>query len=269
VLAGCRRRRLGRFQEGEEEARALVERVREHSVPFALQARFAIKVQGPDFSGTTSGAMILLDPDKLRIEVNGPVGTPLFILASDGKALHCWSQRDATFFRGDDGVAVLRELTGGTVATTDLISLLTGTLPLDGAPIVDLGADPDGAVRVVFQAAEGLRVRAAVDPQHELLRRVSLLQMGDDDDGTEVLRVAYNDLMRVGNNRMPEEIDIEAPTIGWRAALEIHTWDELGRIPDAFALTPPSNAQEKDLVTTLKEMAKQPTAVLPTPPSQP
>ena len=263
--SGCagRRRRLRRFEEAEANAQALVERIRQRAVPYALQARFGIRVQGPDFSGTTSGAMILLDPDKLRVEIRSPVGPPLFILASDGKALNAWAQKDSTYFRGDDALAVLKELTGGAVSTEDLIALLTGGLPLDTAQIVDLGANPDGSTRVVFEAIENLQVRASVNSQHEVLEHVSLLLQDGSGGEKAVLEVDYADLMKVGNSRLPKVIDIEAPTIGWRATLEIHTWDELGKIPDAFNLQPPAGSTEKDLVETIKKMASQPAEHLP------
>lgn len=265
VGPGCagRRRRLRRYEEAEANAAALVERIRQRGVPYALQARFGIRVQGPDFSGTTSGAMILLDPDKLRIEIRSPVGPPLFILASDGKALNAWASKDSMFYRGDDALAVLRELTGGAVSTGDLIALLTGALPLEAAEIVDLGANPDGSTRVVFAPIENLQVRASLDSQHEVLQHVSLLLLGEDGSSRSVLEVDYADLMRVSGARMPKEIVLDAPTIGWRATLEIHTWDELGKIPDAFDLQPPAGSTEADLVSTIKELAKQPAAHLP------
>lgn len=263
--SGCagRRRRLRRYEEAEANAAALVERIRQRGVPYALQARFGIRVQGPDFSGTTSGAMILLDPDKLRIEIRSPVGPPLFILASDGKALNAWASKDSMYYRGDDALAVLKELTGGAVSTSDLIAMLTGGLPLEAAEIVDLGANPDGSTRVVFAPIENLQVRASLDSQHEVLSHVSLLLLDEEGNSRSVLEVDYADLMRVSGSRMPAEIVIEAPTIGWRATLEIHTWDELGKIPDAFDLQPPPGSTEADLVSTIKELAQQPAAHLP------
>ena len=257
MIAACGGRRLRRIQAAEEGAAQVVAEIRARKVPYALSARFGIKVVGPNFSGSTKGAMLLLNPASVRLEIMGPVGTPLFIAASDGKALHAWTQKQNTFYRGDDALAVLGELTGGAVAVSDLIAMLTAQLPLPDAQILETGAEEDGLVKVVLQAPHDMQLHAAVELRNHLMRRMQLSHLVEGAAPEELIRVSYPDLMFFGSGKMPEQMAIDLPTIGWRAEIEVHTWEELGVIPDAFSLAPPSGASERDLVEALKAMAAE------------
>ena len=62
---------------------------------------------------------------------------------------------------------------------------------------------------------------------------------------------------------MPEEFKVELPTLGWTLEIEVHTWDEMGVIPEVFTLAPPPNAVEKDLVQTLTDLVDDRGATLP------
>jgi hypothetical protein len=236
---------------------ALVAQLRARPLPYALQARFHVRVAGPGLSGTTSAALILSRPDRINVNVQTPLSTPLLYLATDGKVLNAYTQQDSTFYRGDDALSVLHELTGGAVSVGDLLLVLTGSLPLPDAKVLDVKVDGE-AIAMTFEGPGGANIRAWIDPRTELVRRLEVARVAADSNDLEtVVSVAITDAMHFQGGWLPEEMVLDLPTLGWRIELLFHTWDELGVIPDVFVLQPPAGSVEKDLVTTLKELAAE------------
>lgn len=259
VLAGC----LGQRRRAEQEAalaaasaEALVAQARSRTVPQALRATLGISVQGPTTSGSTRGGLITHRPDDLRVDVFTPLNTPLAYLASDGQALHVWLQQKQTFYRGDDVGAVLDELLGGLAGVGDLIDLLTGTLPLREAPVLDARYDTErGQLRVVLQGPPPVQIQAWLTPAEDgaLLQTLLVLQPPAE---APLVRAEYTDYMRVEGVMLPKAIDLTLPALGWTIGLRIDTWNALGQIPDVFQLSPPPGAVEKDLIESLRELAE-------------
>lgn len=271
-LAGCAARRAARraIDSREETLLVTVDAVRGATAPFALRGRFSVRLDSPGASGTVQGAAILHQPDRFRIELLSPFGTPLLYVASDGRALHAFSHRDGRFFRGDDAARVLGELTGGAVGLADVNRLLTGLLPLPEAPLVELYEDEAGLVRLTLEAPEDVRILAALDPKEELVRELRVVRLGDGPPievpgvagavmpaGETLVEVAYTETMRVGRDRLPEDIRVSLPSLGWTLDLAFQSWDALGQIPEVFELAPPDGAVEQDLVQTLKDLAER------------
>ena len=241
------------------EAVKVVDDLRTRPLPRSLQARFQIKVGSEAASGSTTGAMVTHMPDKFRLEILTPLGTPMITVASDGEAIHAWSQQKATFFRGDDALNVLGELTGGAVDMADLLRLLTGGLPLVDAPVLATEALEEG-VLVVLGAPGNVRIRALISPKKRLVRRVEI-GLAPTADSIEIadLYAVFDieDHMRIDGNLYPEEMVVELPPVGWTLELTFHTWDELGVIPDVFEIEPPPGAKVEDLESTLRKAAEQ------------
>lgn len=232
--------------------------LRSRTLPRAMQARFQIKLAGDGPSGSTSGAIITHMPDQFRLEILTPLGTPMISVASNGSAIHAWSQQKATFYRGDDALRVLGELTGGAVGMPDVLQLLTGGLPLPDAQLMVTEATEEGVV-LVLEAPEQVRIRALVLPKKKLVRRVEIgkAPSAESVEIDELYAVFdISDHMRVDGALYPEELTIEMPPVGWTLELTFHTWDELGQIPDVFDLQPPPNAREADLEETLRKAAE-------------
>jgi outer membrane biogenesis lipoprotein LolB len=258
LLVGCGPRTVRRTH---NDPAALLETARARRIPFALQGRFAVTLSGPDLSASTNGGLIVHRPDRFRVEILTPLATPLILMASDGQSLHAFTSADRDFYRGDDAVAVLAELTGGAVALADVVSVLTGTLPMAGADVTSLTENQGGGAVVGLRVAplpsgDEVLVRADLDPDG-LVRTVSVERNLPGEAPLVVLEVETLDTMRVGRSRLPEELQVRLPTLGWTVDLEFSAWDELGQIPDVFSLQPPPGSNEKDLVTTLRDLAER------------
>jgi outer membrane biogenesis lipoprotein LolB len=252
-VAGCGPKKVSKA-----EASRVVDDLRTRSLPRSLQARFQIRVGSNGQSGTTTGAIITHMPDKFRLEILTPLGTPMISVASNGTAIHAWSQQKTTFYRGDDAFAVLGELTGGAVGMADVLQLMTGGLPLPDAPLLATESTDDGVI-FVLGAPENVRIRALVAPKKRLVRRVEIGKAPSSDSAElqEVFAIFdIADHMRIDGALYPEELTIEIPPVGWTLELTFHTWDELGQIPDVFDLTPPPGAHVSDLEQTLRKAAE-------------
>jgi len=242
-----------------ESPEVIFEAARQRTVSFALQANFSIDVDSESFSGSTKGAMILHRPDRMRFDILSPLNTPLAYLASDGQALHAWVQQERTFYRGDDIGDVLDHLLRGAAGISDFIDVLTGVMPLPAAEVIDTRFDAaEGLLEVALSAAQETQMRVWIEPESRLLKRIVLLSPEDQMMGQRqrLLRVDYVDYMRLENQKMPKEISMRFPTVGWSVGLKINTWNRLGQIPEVFTLKAPPGAVQKDLVQTLQEMAR-------------
>jgi len=268
---GCAHRpRTGRGSGASpEQLQATVAAARLADGPFALQGHFTVHLDSPGTSGSTKGALVLHQPDRFRIEILSPLGTPMVLVASNGKALNAWTQKDNRFFRGADADRVLGQLTGGAVALSDVNAMLTGLLPLPQAPVRDLSEDGDGLVHLTLDAPEQVEVRAVLDPHTELTRELQVVRTGGPalvmpesvglpalPTGETLVELRYAETMRVGRSRLPATIRLSLPTLGWKIELEFLSWDELGQIPEVFDLGPPPGAHEEDLVAALQRMAE-------------
>lgn len=254
LLTACGPKRVSKA-----EAARVVDELRSRPLPRAMQARFQIKVGSNGQSGSTSGAIVTHMPDQFRLEILTPLGTPMISVASNGTAIHAWSQQRATFYRGDDALEVLGGLTGGAVGMPDVLQLLTGGLPLPDAPVLTTEAREEG-VLVVLGAPGDVRVRALVAPKRQLVRRVEIGRAPSSSSAEiEEMYAVFDisDHMRIDGALYPEELTIELPPVGWTLELTFHTWDELGQIPDVFDLQAPPNAKTADLEDTLRKAAEQ------------
>lgn len=249
LLSGCAHRGGG---PAVSDPAAVVARARAAAMPFALQARYAVDIHQGNREISTRGGLVLDRGARFRVEVFGPLGTPALVLASDGTALHVWNQSNSTFYRGDQAKAALETLTGGGVGLADLGRILTGRVPLPGAPVLSASADGD-AVALSLDAGGGAVLDARIDPKSGLLSRLSVQRAGE----PAQVAVDYGRSVRVGGERLPATLTLAVAALDLEVELRFESWDQLGQIPDVFSLAPPPGSVEKDLLESLKEAAER------------
>jgi len=194
--------------------------------------------------------MVLAAPDQLRIDILTPLNTPLAYVASDGAALHAWVQQEKTFYRGDDAQQALSELIGDGVGSQDALAVLTGSLPLPAAEVLDARYDDArGMLRATFAAPEGSQLRAWLGEDG----RVGALELSR---GQELLLVVdYGGHEDFDGTLLPTELELSIPVVGWSVSLDIKGWDALAEAPSVFSISAPPGATELDLIETLKSRA--------------
>ena len=254
LATGCSQKR--RIRMAVEQPDALVEDLRKRPLPYALKALFNVRVEGPELQGTTSAGMVLARPNRFNINVQTPLRTPLLYLASDGRVMHAYTHQDTTFYEGNDALAVLGELSGGAAGVPDMLLMLTGSLPLPEAEVESVGVEND-LIHVELLGPENSTVSAWVDPKTDLFRRIEVRSMRDGTLGEPWVIAEIPNAMHFQGGWLPEELNIQLPSLGWKIELTFHTWDELGVIPDVFVLEPPPGSTRLDLVETLRSMADE------------
>lgn len=252
----------------------VVRELRGRDLPAGLSAPFRIKVEAPGRSGSTVGGLLIGAPDKVRVDVQTPLRTSLYMVATDGAALHVWDAQASTFYRGDDGVAALAALSQGAVQGVDVVQLLTGGLPLSGAPVVHTGASEEG-VLVVLQAPHDLLLRASLDARPATVR---WLELGQGAPGcascplqSVALRLEVSAVQRIGPLALPEELSLHLVPLDMRVSLSFSRWQPTTPVEAAFALQAPPGAVEKGLVQAITDAAARRGRPLPVgqPPAPP
>ncbi len=245
LLFGCAHRSSG----GAADPTEVLAAARAARQPFALRGAFSVTLRRGDTSVSTRGAMVLHEPDQFRVEVMGPVGTPLVIVASDGRALNVYSAQNMTLYQGSNAPAALRELTGGALTLADVVRVLTGHLPLPGAEVRSQSVDEAG-VMVTLAGPEGAEVSAHLNPKTALMNDLSVSRAGE-----SMLKLSYGRAVKVGRSQLPGSFTLDVPALDLGVTITVDSWDELGQIPDVFTLTPPAGAEQKDLLQALQEEA--------------
>jgi hypothetical protein len=260
-MAGCTKPRVTLRPTGAADPEVLVAHARSQSIKGALLGKFSARVSTGTRDVTLPASMLLNHPDQFRIELHTPLGTPLFYLTSDGNGLNAWSQRQKTFYRGEQATEVLQRLTGGSVGLHDILALLTARLPMIDAEFLHMGRTifEDEGVVLVMLGPDDIRVRAVVDPQTGMVRKLRV-DLPDEDagfnepEGDPVVLVTYEGLERVNKLVLPGRILISLPQLGWTIDLEARKWRLLEEVPDAFVLNPPRNTKVRDLNEALEEL---------------
>lgn len=222
---------------------------RARKLPFALRGAFSVTIHRGEADLSTRGGLVLHAPDQFRVEVLGPVGTPALIVASDGAAINVWNAQDQIYYSGPDAAAVLAELSGGAVQLSDVVRVLTATLPMPAAPVAS--SSPEGrAAAYVLSGPEGVQLRARVDGRSGLVQQLTVER-----EGAALLSASYPGTKKIGRTELPTEMTLDVPALQLKVDISMQSWDELGQVPDVFDLAAPSGATVKDLVTTLREAA--------------
>lgn len=236
------------------DAKSIAEMAWARDVPFALKGGYSISIDAPKLGigGTTRGGLLVHRPDKFRLEIFSPLGSPLFYAASD-TALSLYLVTEETYFHTDDAEALLRGVTGGSAGVRDFIALITGRLPFQDAELVDAVRNrKEQESTYTFAGPEGTRAVVTLDDRTLTNKRIDAY----DGDDRLVLHAEYEDYMKVGRSRLPEEALIEVPMIEFTLELEFDTWDELGVIPDAFDLPDPGSKKQVNLDELVEKAVK-------------
>ena len=239
----------------------VVSMARSRVMPQTVQGRFSVHIDLGDENYTVPAAVLLDQPDKFRFEVYTPFGTPLYTMASDGDAIHVWSQRSKTFYEGEDASAVLQRLTGGQIGIDDVLGIVTGVLPMVDAEILHVGRtvfEDDGVV-IVMLGPDDIRVRAVIDPRHGMVRKLRVdpasAESGYEEPKTKpLLEVEYEGQVRNEGGVFPSAIEVGLPQLGWTMSIQSKRWKVLDDAPDAFTLTAPPRSTTKDLRETIESI---------------
>ena len=203
--------------------------------------RFSIHIHTPDQDVTAWGALVVRSPDHFRIEVAGPIGPPVLIVACDGQDVNAWLATQQNFYAGEGADRTLRALTGGAAGLDVLTALLVGQLPaMLGTPSGAAAAPPFGWTWW-WQAPDGSRLTAALDT-----RTSRLVDVAAQDAAGRVLlhaELTHGD----PTSRYPTTLAAELPTLYASVQIDFGAWRPADPPDGAFHIAPPPGAHIKPL----------------------
>jgi len=254
LVAGCGgRKKPPRGEPVSDDAGVLAAAAWGRELPEALRGGFSIRIDAPRLGvvGSTTGALIVHHPSRFRIEVFAPIVGPRLYAVSDGAAVNIFVVPQNTYYSGPDAEAVLREATGGAAGLKDLVALLVGRLPFQDAEIVEAQVGEASAV-YTFSGPEGTRAKVALDPRDLTTMELEAF----DAKGQVVLSARYPEYKRRSGALLPEQVEIEVPSLEMSLALDFRGFDALDEPPEVFDLKAPSKAARVDLMEQMKSWAE-------------
>ncbi len=197
--------------------------------------RFSIHIHTPDQDVTAWGGLVVRAPDQFRIEIAGPIGPPVLIVACDGKDVNAWVAPKATFYAGENADDTLRKVTGGAAGLDVVSALLVGQLPALGTPAGSASAPPF-AWTWWWTSPDGSRLTAALDTRTSRLIDVQ----AQDPSGNILLHaeLAHMDL----TTRYPTRLAAELPTLYTSVQVDFGQWRPSQPEDAAFQLAAPAGA---------------------------
>lgn len=209
---------------------ALLEYARTRPAPGPTAGSFSIRIETPETRAGASGSLVVSLPNTFRLEVRGPIGGPVLVVACDGTALNAWQAQNNTFFDGADVGERLAALTGGVADLGTVASLLLGRVPDLGAPAAV--AFTDAGPLYVWESADHRRLLLGLDARTG--RLVSFEAV--DADGQRWVTAA------VEPDTFPERLQLAFPVKRIAVDLEFTRWIGVSPDPSVFSLTPPPGA---------------------------
>lgn len=203
--------------------------------------RFNIHIHTGDQDVTAWGALVVRPADHFRVEVAGPIGPPVLIVACDGADVNAFLSTKQEFYAGTGADATLRRLTGGSAGLDVLTALLVGQLPAGlGAPAGSAAAPPYGWVWW-WTSPDGSRLTATLDT-----RTSRLVDVDAQDPAGRVL--LHAELTHADpTSRYPTHLAADLPTLYASVQVNFGAWRPVAPADAAFQIQPPPGVHIRTL----------------------
>lgn len=241
---GCGHHPSERPPRAYEDASALMAGARARALPTAVSGSYGIHVESAvlGIDGTTKGGLVIERPNRFRLDIISPFGTPLVYAVSDGVGFSVFVVNKNALYSTPDAEALLREASGGAAGLEDIVAVFVGKVPFEGREVTGVQAG-DGETVFSFAGPEGTRAEVALDDSDATTRRIAAY----DAEGAMALTATYQDYQRVGESRLPGEVLVTVPALGLEVKLSFKSWTELAQAPDVFSVPAQPGVEPIDL----------------------
>lgn len=206
-----------------------------HEARQALRATARVRLEGEGGGGFAKELLLLERPARLRVEVLGLLGQRVAVLTSDGDAYALWRSETNRLERGEVHAGILMEVAGVPLRPEEAVTLLLGTPALPGGPPDAVRATGDGAVQVVWE--DGERVRVAEFDAEGRLRAWRVAYEG------EAWLVARWEDFRPESGAFAHAVELLFPALERSARVEFHEVELNPALPEGlFRLEMPGRA---------------------------
>lgn len=145
-------------------AERLFERLDENAAAFSsLEGIAKVRIDQAGKSQSITEIVISEKPDRLRLETLSPFGTPLLLMATDGKEIDVLVPGEGKLYRGEATLGNLQRLTRLPLQLTDLVHLLLYQVPVIAHESHSVTPMDEGGVLLTLHGADGRRQELSFD----------------------------------------------------------------------------------------------------------
>ncbi len=190
---------------------------------------------------TVKVQVFALRPDRLRLEVQGPLNSGAATLVTDGDRFSLYDTRQGRFFTGPAEPCNVARLIQVELAPTDIVAVLLGSVPLTGTPAsVEWDQTNGGREILRLDGTDGATTRVWLD--HRNRTWDPLRAERRDAHGVVLWRVEHAEFTDQGNGvRLPTRTYVEDPRHQAAAFLRYREQSPNPELPvSGFMLEPPA-----------------------------
>lgn len=227
----------------EEDASALLRRIRERRCPDFLDADVTINWQGYGQSRNVSATLQATGKGGLRVSLLDPLFRPFLILAANGTTFTLVDNRQGKGYTGFVDTTFLREYIPAGLQLSTCFSFLAARLPPTKKSLIRFSrSEAENTYWFVFTDKNGRQQHVEIDPDSGLLLRQLLVDAG----GSIILDVRYDSYQPLKNDCLyPAHIFAEGQDISGSVQITLDKLyntplaDEIFhlQIPDHFMVT--------------------------------
>jgi hypothetical protein len=174
----------------------------------ALRGSGKISVDSPDFSGGGSIQVIILKPDSLQLEINGPFGVTVARGLVTEQSFQFYDGMNNTVSEGATTTDNLRRVLRFPIAYSDILEILTGTLGFGSVPGE---AAPTGMLKdntyVLTWESEGQSLEYTVDLTNFAVQRFARRNQ----EGELLEEILFRDFRGKSGIDVPQIVSITRP----------------------------------------------------------
>ncbi len=244
ALSACHHLRPLRFGPGGEirDPHVLLRALDERSARLtSIEAHGRIEIHGPRGNGSTGIEIAARRPSSLRIEIDSFFGSPVGLLATDGRDVAFLDEERGVFAAGPATPEAMARILPVAWPPARAVDLLLADPPrLSGS--MTLRVDPGRAAYELAISAGGVRQLLDLDTESLALVHASL-------SGEEGYEADFHDLASIGGVDFPREIAVRVPAAATILRLR---WREVkldvAFSPALFRLSPPPGLRVTPMV---------------------
>ncbi len=243
LLAGCPEKRVARPYPPPTAA-TLIEHLRQRAARIrSVRAEAKVDYLAEKGDRIKVGmTMLAEDPDHLRMEANSPFGGSVASLATDGKQFALLDVRNNRYLTGEASPCNIARLIRVELLPADVVAVLEGGAPLLGGDEVkvEVGWSGRGDGREVLTLRSAGAVETVELDAKDRRWDVLAAELKRPDGAVE-WRLAHEEFVEIGSERLPNRTTIEQPSRGADARIRFKEREiNLSPPESAFRLEPPA-----------------------------
>lgn len=209
----------------------------------ALRGYGKLSVESPAFSGGGSIQVLILKPDSLQLEINGPFGVTVARGLVTGESFQFYDGMNNTVSEGRTNASNLQRVLRFPITFSEILATLTGTLDFSAVPG---NAAPIGVLKgntyILTWESEGQSLEYTVDLSSFAIQRFTRRN----DEGELLEEILFRDFRGKAGIDLPQIVSITRPMDDESLSI-VYDRMTVNDVPVTFSFTYPKSARKISL----------------------